>query len=90
MSKFMYSGSYTRQGVKGLLREGGTARRDETVRIVESLGGQYKGKLKMLMASMIGVDQSNVKNSVSVDGQVMKYEPIFIFHKPSLDSLYDY
>ena len=49
--------------------------------IIESLGGKYQGKLKMLMASMIGVDQSNVKNSVSVDGQIMKYEPIFIFHK---------
>jgi len=54
----------------------------DSIDIVESLGGQYKGKLKMLMASMIGVDQSNVKNSVSVDGQVMKYEPIFIFLKP--------
>ena len=30
---------------------------------------------------MIGGDQSNVKNSVKVDGNVMKYEPIFIFHK---------
>jgi len=37
MSKFMYSGSYTSSdGVKGLLKEGGTARRDETTRIVES------------------------------------------------------
>ena len=53
----------------------------DSIDIIESLGGQYKGKLKMLMASMIGVDQSNVKNSVSVDGQIMKYEPIFIFHK---------
>ena len=50
--------------------------------IIESLGGVYKGKLKMLMASMIGVDQSNVKNKVDVDGVTMKYEPIFIFHKP--------
>ena len=33
------------------------------------------------MASMIGVDQSNVKNCVSVDGSLSKYEPIFIFHK---------
>jgi len=30
---------------------------------------------------MIGVDQSNVKNSVMVDGVVLKYEPIFIFYK---------
>ncbi len=42
MSKFMYSGSYTKKGVKGLLKEGGTARRDETVRIVESLGGKVE------------------------------------------------
>ena len=53
----------------------------DSIDIIESLGGQYKGKLKMLMASMIGVDQSNVKNSVKVDGVAMKYEPIFIFHK---------
>ena len=42
MSKFMYSGSYTPEGVKGLLKEGGTARRDETKRIVESLGGELE------------------------------------------------
>ena len=42
MSKFMYSGSYTKKGVKGLLREGGTARRDETIRMVESLGGKVE------------------------------------------------
>ena len=53
----------------------------DSIDIIESLGGVYKGKLKMLMSSMIGVDQSNVKNSVSVDGQISKYEPIFIFHK---------
>ena len=34
----MYSGSYTEKGVKGLLKEGGTSRRDETIRMVESLG----------------------------------------------------
>ena len=53
----------------------------DSIDIIESLGGVYKGKLKMLMASMIGVDQSNVKNCVSVDGTLSKYEPIFIFHK---------
>ena len=31
---------------------------------------------------MIGVDQSNVKNCVSIDGTLHKYEPIFIFKKP--------
>ena len=53
----------------------------DSIDIIESLGGVYKGKLKMLMASMIGVDQSNVKNSVAVDGVTQKYEPIFIFYK---------
>ena len=38
----MYQGSYTSDGVKGLLKEGGTARRDETTRIVESLGGKLE------------------------------------------------
>ena len=42
MSKFMYSGSYTKKGVKGLLEEGGTARRDETIRMVASLGGEVE------------------------------------------------
>ena len=53
----------------------------DSIDIIESLGGEYKGKLKMLMASMIGVDQTNVKNSVVVDGVPLKYEPIFIFYK---------
>ena len=30
---------------------------------------------------MIGIDQSEVKNSVKIGGSVMKYEPIFIFYK---------
>ena len=42
MSKFMYSGSYTKKGVNGLLEEGGTARRDETIRMVASLGGEVE------------------------------------------------
>ena len=53
----------------------------DSIDIIEALGGQYKGKLKMLMASMIGVDQSNVKNKVDVDGVTMKYEPIFDIEK---------
>ena len=54
----------------------------DSIDIIESLGGEYQGKLKMLMASMVGVDQSNVKNKVDVNGVTVKYEPIFIFHKP--------
>ena len=53
----------------------------DSIDIIENLGGEYQGKLKMLMTSMVGVDQSNVKNSVKVNGTYLKYEPIFIFYK---------
>jgi uncharacterized protein with GYD domain len=39
MGKYLYIGSYTAEGANGLLTEGGTARRAETVRLAESLGG---------------------------------------------------
>ena len=39
MPKFMYSGSYTAEGAAGVLKEGGTARRDEAERIAEAFGG---------------------------------------------------
>jgi hypothetical protein len=54
----------------------------DSIDVIESLGGLYQGKLKMLMTSMVGVDQSKVKNSVKLNGIYLKYEPIFIFYKP--------
>ncbi|MBV9101051.1 MAG: GYD domain-containing protein [Candidatus Dormibacteraeota bacterium] len=39
MPKYLIEFSYTAEGVKGLLKEGGTARREETTRLVESVGG---------------------------------------------------
>ena len=53
----------------------------DSIDVIESLGGTYQGKLKMLMTSMVGVDQSKVKNSVKVNGTHLKYEPIFVFFK---------
>ena len=53
----------------------------DSIDVIENLGGEYKGKLKMLMTSMVGVDQSNVKNAVKVGGTYLKYEPIFVFFK---------
>ncbi len=38
----MYSGNYTEAGIKGLLNEGGTARKEETIRVVEALGGKVE------------------------------------------------
>ncbi len=39
MAKFLFTGSYTAEGAKGVLAEGGTGRRKATERIVSSLGG---------------------------------------------------
>ena len=55
----------------------------DSIDIVESLGGELQGKLKMLMTRMIGLDPSSsgIKNSVKMKGEYYKYEPIFIFYK---------
>ena len=39
MPKYLFSGSYTTEGIKGLLKEGGSARRDAVKKLIESLGG---------------------------------------------------
>ena len=40
MPKFMFTGSYTREGAKGLARERGTARREAVAKMAESVGGK--------------------------------------------------
>jgi len=56
----------------------------DSIDILKELGCEYKGKLKMLMTRMVGLDPSKtgIKNSVEYNGKVYKYEPIFVFHKP--------
>lgn len=39
MSKYLITGSYTADGVKGLMAEGGSKRRDAATAAVESVGG---------------------------------------------------
>lgn len=39
MSKYLFKASYTQSGTEGLLREGGTGRRDALRQTVESMGG---------------------------------------------------
>lgn len=56
----------------------------DSIDILTELGCIYKGKIKMLMTRMVGLDpsKSGIKNSVKHNGKVYKYEPIFVFHKP--------
>ena len=39
MAKYMLIGSYTAEGAKGLLKEGGTSRRDAAAKAIASAGG---------------------------------------------------
>jgi uncharacterized protein with GYD domain len=40
MATYMVQFSYTEQGVKGLLKEGGSKRREATEQLIKSLGGK--------------------------------------------------
>ena len=42
MAKFMIQASYTADGTKGLLKEGGTGRRTAVTKVVEDLGGKLE------------------------------------------------
>jgi uncharacterized protein with GYD domain len=43
MPKFLTMVSYTPDGIKGLVKEGGTARRRAVEKMLESLGGRLEG-----------------------------------------------
>jgi len=40
MPLYLCKGSYTSEGIKGLLKDGGTARRDAVVKATEAVGGK--------------------------------------------------
>ena len=42
MPKFLIKASYTSEGARGLLKEGGSVRRDAIKKIVEGLGGKVE------------------------------------------------
>ena len=42
MPKYLFHGSYTRQGVQGLLKEGGTSRRATIEALAKGLGGSIE------------------------------------------------
>lgn len=42
MSKYLIQATYTAEGMKGVLKEGGTARRQVVERMVESVGGRVE------------------------------------------------
>jgi uncharacterized protein with GYD domain len=42
MPKYLYHGSYTDDGLKGLIKDGGTKRMEVTKKAIESLGGKME------------------------------------------------
>lgn len=42
MPKYLWRVSYTTQGVQGVLKEGGTSRREMVTRLVEAVGGKVE------------------------------------------------
>ena len=42
MPKYLYHGSYTDEGLKGLIKDGGTKRMEVTKKAIESLGGKME------------------------------------------------
>jgi uncharacterized protein with GYD domain len=42
MPKYLYHGSYTDKGLKGLMKEGGSKRMEITKKAIESLGGEME------------------------------------------------
>ena len=42
MAKYLYHGTYTDKGIKGLMKDGGTKRMEVTKRAIESLGGKME------------------------------------------------
>ena len=39
MARYLFKGSYSMEGLKGLLKEGGSARRDAVAKLAEAFGG---------------------------------------------------
>jgi uncharacterized protein with GYD domain len=42
MAKYLFQGSYTEQGLKGVLKEGGSGRRNAVQQLVDGLGGKVE------------------------------------------------
>lgn len=45
MPKYLFTGSYTEEGLKGLLKDGGSGRRAAVEQLMQSLGGTLEACL---------------------------------------------
>ena len=47
MPKYMFIGSYTKEGAKGVLKEGGSGRRDAAKAVIASAGGTLESYFRL-------------------------------------------
>ena len=78
MAKYLFQGSYTEQGTKGLLKDGGTKRRQVVEQLIKGLGGTLEvfyyafGKTDFLIIADLpdGTDAMAVTLAVNASGAV--------------------
>ncbi len=57
MPKYLFHGSYTPEGLKGLLAEGGSKRRQAAEQALKSAGGRFHGGRKRISTHTTAKDE---------------------------------
>jgi uncharacterized protein with GYD domain len=71
MPKYLFCGSYTEEGLKGLLKEGGTKRLEATKQAVESLGGTMEAYYFAFGDNDFYLIADNAKNVNAIAGSLI-------------------
>ncbi len=73
MPKYLYHGSYTIEGVKGVVKDGGTGRVDAVKKLAESVGGRLESMYFALGSEdfYIVVDLPDVESAVAITATVV-------------------
>ena len=65
MAKYMVQASYVGEGLKGLLKEGGSKRRDTVAQVIEAMGGKFGNSLPNIqcLAMMMTIKQQKLNHT---------------------------
>jgi uncharacterized protein with GYD domain len=86
MPKYLFQGSYTEQGLKGVLQEGGSKRRDAAEQLLKGMGGQleayyyaFGGHDFVIIADLpSNVDAAALSLAVNASGAVVSRATVLI------------
>ena len=80
-SQYLRHDRYLLWNIADITHDGGYIPLEEDSKnILQEYGLEYVETLKMLMATMRG-DRTTIKNCCQINGELHKYEPIFVFYK---------